>query len=85
MNLNVPQVFEQSDTVSMLVQYMNTERCNETSMHTKAVDSSHNWRRTPVRAYFFLCLAYSGLVYAAGRKKKNEKQHTEPSFIFGPL
>ena len=58
MNLNVPQVFEQSVvsavycsdvTVSMLVQYMNTELCNEPSMHTKAVNSSHNWRRTPVR------------------------------------
>ena len=36
-------------TVSMLVQHMSTEFCNETSMHTKAVNSSHNWRRTPAR------------------------------------
>ena len=38
-----------SVTVSMLVQYMNTELCNETSIHTKTVNSSQNWRRTPVR------------------------------------
>ena len=28
-------------------------------------------RSQSLRAYFFLFLAYSGLVYAAGRKKKN--------------
>ena len=33
----------------MLVQYMSAELCNETSTHTKTVNSSHNWRRTPVR------------------------------------
>ena len=32
--------------------------------------------RNRLRALFFLFLAYSGLVYAAGRKK-NEKKHTE--------
>ena len=32
----------------------------------------------PFRALFFLFLAYSGLVYAAGRrKKKRKKKHTE--------
>ena len=29
------------------------------------------------KAALFLFLAYSGLVYAAGREKKNEKKHTE--------
>ena len=28
-----------------------------------------------VRAHFFLFLAYSGLVYAAGRKKNEKKTH----------
>ena len=27
--------------------------------------------------FFFLFLAYSGLVYAADRKKKKQKKHTE--------
>ena len=30
-----------------------------------------------LRALFFLFLSYSGLVYAAGRKTKNEKKRTE--------
>ena len=30
-----------------------------------------------LRAHFFLFLAYSGLVYAVGRRKKRKKKHTE--------